>query len=298
MSRLQLWILAARPPTLWAAVTPVLVGSALAFNQRVFRPGAFVAALVGALAIQVAANFANDASDAQKGADTPDRIGPPRVVAGGLIPAKDVWRATWVMFGIATLAGVYLIYLAGWWVAAIGLVSIIAALGYVGGPIPYGYRGLGEVFVFLFFGVVATVGSRFVHDSTAPLDAWVLSVPVGLLIAAILVANNIRDIETDERAGKRTLAVLLGRERTATLFRRMIWTSFTVALIAASIGWAPFGAGAAGFAMPWAVRPIKTIAEETEGPPLITALGQTSRLQLYVGVLMALGMVTFVPQST
>ena len=298
MSRLQLWILAARPPTLWAAVTPVLVGSALAFNQRVFRPGAFLAALFGALCIQIAANFANDVSDAEKGADTPDRIGPPRVVAEGLIPAKDVWRATWLMFGLASLAGLYLIYLAGWWVAVIGVVSIVAALGYVGGPIPYGYRALGEVFVFLFFGVVATVGARFVHDSTAPLSAWILSIPVGLLIAAILVANNIRDIETDERAGKRTLAVRLGRDRTATLFRRMIWTSFLVVLVAASIGAVPFGAGAAGFALPWGVRPIKTVAEETEGPPLIEALKQTSRLQLYVGVLMALGMAAIVPSST
>ncbi len=286
---LRLWILAARPPTLWAAVTPVLVGSALAFNDGAFKWGALIAALFGALCIQVAANFANDASDARKGADTSDRIGPPRVVASGLIPAASVWRATWFMFGLATIAGVYLIWIAGWWVAVIGLASIAATLGYVGGPIPYGYRGLGELFVFAFFGVVATVGSRFVHDSTAPADAWILAIPIGMLIAAILVANNIRDIETDRAAGKKTLAVIMGREGTARFFKHLIWDAFAITFVAALFNVVPLGAGLCGFAMPLGVKPIKAVAEHTEGPALIDALKRTARLQLVVGILMAAG---------
>ncbi len=289
MTPLRTWILAARPPTLWAAVTPVLVGSSLAVNEGVFRFGALVAALFGALCIQIAANFANDASDATRGADAPGRIGPPRVVASGLIPARTVWRATWLMFGLASIAGVYLIWVAGWWVAIIGLASIAATLGYVGGPVPYGYRGLGELFVFVFFGVVATVGARFVHDSTAPAAAWILSIPVGMLIAAILVANNIRDIETDEAAGKRTLAVMMGREGTARFFKHLIWDAFAITFVAALFNAVPLGAGLCGFAMPLAVKPIKAVAEHTEGPALIDALKRTARLQVVVGVLMAIG---------
>lgn len=293
MAPLQTWILAARPPTLWAAVTPVLVGSALAFDAGVFQFGAFVAALFGALCIQVAANLANDASDAKRGADSADRIGPPRVVASGLIPASTVWRATWFMFGLAALAGLYLIWIAGWWVAVIGLGSIAATLGYVGGPIPYGYRGLGELFVFAFFGVVATVGSRFVHDSTAPAEAWILSIPIGMFIAAILVANNIRDIETDEAAGKRTLAVIMGREGTARFFRHLIWDAFAITFLAGLFNVVPLGASLCGFAMPLGIKPIKGVADHTEGPALIEALKRTARLQVVVGVLMALGIAAF-----
>lgn len=283
------WLLAARPRTLPAAVTPVVVGSALALADGAFRWDAFVAALIGALAIQVAANFANDASDAAKGADTEDRIGPTRVVAAGLIPARTVWVATWIAFGVATLAGVWLIVIAGWVIALIGVASIVATLGYVGGPVPYGYRGLGEVFVFVFFGFVATVGSRYVHDRSAPLDAWALAVPVGALIAAILVANNLRDLETDQRAGKRTLAVMLGRPATIALYRSLVWGSFLAVPLYAALDVIPVGALLALLAAPLAVGPTRTMATAVDGPALITALAGTARLQLVFGLLVAVG---------
>lgn len=289
MSRTSLWLLAARPRTLPAAVTPVVVGSALALDDGVFRWDAFVAALVGALAIQVAANFANDASDAARGADTVDRIGPTRVVASGLLPARSVWLATWLAFGVAALAGIWLVVIAGWVVLAIGVASIVATLGYVGGPVPYGYRGLGELFVFVFFGLVATVGSRYVHDMTAPLDAWALAVPVGALIAAILVANNLRDIETDDRTGKRTLAVILGRPRSIALFRSLVWGSFGAIAVYVAVGVVGPGALVAFLAAPLAIAPTRTVANAVDGPALIGALVGTARLQLVVGLLLAIG---------
>lgn len=267
----------------------MVVGSSLALADDAFRWDAFVAALVGALAIQVAANFANDASDASRGADTPDRIGPTRVVASGLLPARSVWAATWLSFGVATLAGVWLIAIAGWVVAVIGVVSIVATLGYVGGPVPYGYRGLGEVFVFVFFGLVATVGSRYVHDRTAPLDAWALAVPVGALIAAILVANNLRDLPTDAAAGKRTLAVLMGRRRTVVLYRALVWGSFGAIGLGALTSVIAPGALLALAAAPLALGPSRVVGSATDGPALIAVLVGTARLQLVAGVLVAIG---------
>lgn len=288
MTRTQLWTMAARPRTLPAAVSPVVVGSSLALADEVFRWDAFVAALVGALAIQVAANFANDASDAARGADSPERIGPTRVVASGLLPARSVWIGTWVAFGVAAVAGVWLIVIAGWVVAAIGLVSIAATLGYVGGPVPYGYRGLGELFVFVFFGLVATVGSRYVHDMRAPLDAWLLAIPVGALITAILVANNLRDIATDEAAGKRTLAVMMGRPRTIALYRSLVWGSFLTIPLYVVAGSIPVGGLLTVAVAPLAIGPTRTAAT-AEGPALIPVLVATARLQLVFGLALAIG---------
>ena len=286
---MNIWVQAARPQTLWAAVTPVLVGSGLAFKDDVFRWDAFVAALVGAVAIQVGANFANDVSDAARGADTEDRIGPARAVAGGDVSPGQMWIAVWLAFTMAAIAGIYLIAVAGLVVAVIGIVSIAAALTYVGGPIPYGYRALGEVFVFAFFGVVATVGSRYVHDMTAPLDAWLLAMPVGMLVTAILVANNIRDIDTDEAAGKRTLAVVLGRERTAVLFGSLVIGAPVLVALFALTGLTPLPTALAALFLPLSVGLARTIRSEVEGPPLIRALIGTARLHLAVGATIAIG---------
>jgi 1,4-dihydroxy-2-naphthoate octaprenyltransferase len=179
--------------------------------------------------------------------------------------------------------------IAGWPIIVIGVFSILATLGYVGGPKPYGYLGLGEVFVFLFFGVVATVGSRYVHDSTAPAEAWLLSIPVGLLVTAILVVNNVRDIDTDAVAGKRTLAVLLGRPRTARLYAGLVVGAF-LAIVALGIPeLTPRWTMLALAAIPLAITPVQTVSRETAGPPLIGALKQTARLHLAVGVLLAIG---------
>ena len=220
MSTLRLWLVAARPRTLPAAVAPVLVGTALAGSEDVFRPLAFVAALVGSIFIQIGTNLSNDYSDARRGADTEDRLGPVRVTAGGLMPPRTVLIGTYVAFGIAVAAGAYLTAVAGWQLLVVGVLSIAAGVLYTGGPRPYGYAGLGELFVFLFFGIVAVTGSYFVQTEEVTWEALALSVPIGLLAAAILVVNNVRDIDTDARAGKRTLAVKLGRERRAASVRR------------------------------------------------------------------------------
>ncbi len=170
--------------------------------------------------IQIGTNLSNDYSDARRGADTEDRLGPVRVTAGGLVPPRQVLVATYVAFGLAVLAGAYLIATAGWELLLIGVASILAGVLYTGGPRPYGYEGLGEVFVFLFFGVVAVTGSYFAQVEQLAWEAFVLAVPVGLLASAILVVNNVRDLETDRRAGKRTLAVRLGRSRARDAVRR------------------------------------------------------------------------------
>ena len=283
------WVQAARPATLWAAISPVLVAAGLASGDGVFRWDAFVAASLGAVAIQIGTNFANDASDARRGADTSDRIGPARMVASGVITERQMWRATAVTFLVAALAGAWLISIAGWIIAVVGVVSIVAGLGYVGGPKPYGYRGLGEVFVFVFFGLVATVVSRFTHDQTIPLDAWLLAIPMGFLVTAILVANNVRDIETDSASGKRTLAVILGRDRTRKLFAFLIYGAFGAIGIFGFTQLTPVGTLIAVFWLPWGVPLVRTVFAETGGAPLIGVLKGTARLQLLVALSLALG---------
>ncbi len=289
MTRFQAWKTAARPHTLPAAVVPVLVGSGLAAGADAFRFDAFFWALVGALAIQIAANFANDVSDARRGADTPDRLGPPRMVAQGVISPRRMWTATWLAVGVAAVAGVALTVIAGPVILAIGVASILAMLGYVGGPVPYGYRGLGEVFVFVFFGVVATVGSRYVHDMTAPLEAWLLAVPVGLLVTAILVVNNYRDIDTDAAAGKRTLAVILGRARTRTLYAALVYAAFALVVVFAVAGLTPLPTLFAAFLLPFATVPVRIVYTKTDGAALIRALKLTARAHLWTGLVLAAG---------
>ncbi len=283
------WVLASRPATLPAAAAPVIVGSALAGAAGVFRWDALVVILFSALAIQVGVNFANDLADAQKGADTETRIGPPRAVATGLLSAEHMKRGIVIAFGLAAIAGVYLIWLAGWVILAIGVISIIAALGYTNGPIPYGYHGLGELFVFIFFGLVATVGTRYVYDRTAPADAWVSGISMGLLAAAILVANNLRDSDTDRVAGKRTLAVVLGRNPTRVVYAAMVLGSFAVVAAAVPAGTLPTWSLLTLLALPLTVPPIRTIFTETAGPPLIGVLKDTARLQLVFAALLAVG---------
>ncbi|MEA2022846.1 MAG: 1,4-dihydroxy-2-naphthoate polyprenyltransferase [Actinomycetota bacterium] len=283
------WVLASRPATLPAAAAPVIVGSALAGAAGVFRLDAFAVILFAALAIQVGVNFANDLADAEKGADTEARIGPTRAVATGLLSASQMKHGIMAAFALAGLAGIYLIWLAGWVILAIGVISIIAALGYTNGPIPYGYYGLGELFVFIFFGLVATVGTRYVYDRTAPADAWVSGIAIGLLAAAILVANNVRDRETDQVAGKRTLAVILGRNPARWLYAAMVLGSFAVIPVAVPFGVLPVPSLLTLLALPLTVSPIRTIFAETAGPPLIGVLKGTARLQLVFAALLAVG---------
>src|SRR6059036_2721599 len=223
---LRLWLVAARPRTLPAAVAPVLVGTSLAGTEGTFNGLRFACALIGSVFIQIGTNLANDYSDARRGADTEDRLGPVRVTAGGLMPPRNVLIGTYVAFGIAVAAGAYLIAVAGWQLLLVGAASIAAGVLYTGGPRPYGYEGLGELFVFLFFGLVAVTGSYYVQIQELPWVAFALAVPVGLIASAILVVNNVRDLETDRRAGKRTLAVRLGRPRTRALYAGMLVVAY------------------------------------------------------------------------
>jgi 1,4-dihydroxy-2-naphthoate polyprenyltransferase len=291
-SAARIWLMAARPRTLPAAVAPVLVGTALAATEDTFHPLVFAAAMVGALFIQVGTNLSNDYSDARRGADAEDRLGPVRVTAGGLVPPRQVLIATYVAFGVAVLAGVYLIAVAGWELLAIGVASILAGVLYTGGPRPYGYEGLGEVFVFLFFGVVAVAGSYFAQVEQLEWEAFALAVPVGLLASAILVVNNVRDLETDRRAGKRTLAVRLGRPRTRGLYAAMVYVAF----LSAPVPWLA-GADSIGpwvmlswLALPLAVPVVRIVRNRTDGPSLNGALARTGQVQLAFCVLLSAGL--------
>jgi 1,4-dihydroxy-2-naphthoate octaprenyltransferase len=287
---MRIWLMAARPRTLPAAVAPVLVGTALAIHDDQFAPLAFVAALLGAILIQVGTNLSNDYSDARRGADTEDRLGPVRVTAGGLVPPRQVLVATYVTFALAVLVGLYLVYVAGPELLLVGAASILAGVLYTGGPRPYGYEGLGEVFVFTFFGLVAVVGSYYVQTEELTWLAFGLGVPVGLLSAAILMVNNIRDVDTDRRAGKRTLAVRLGRERTRTLFLVLVGGSFPVLAVALAAADGPAAALIALLSAPLALAPTRAVLGATDGPTLNGALAQTGALLGAFSLLLALGL--------
>ncbi len=286
----RIWLMAARVRTLPAAVAPVLVGTSLAGFVHVFYPLRFIAALIGAIFIQVGTNLSNDYSDARRGADTEDRLGPVRITAGGLVPPKRVLVATYISFGIAVLAGIYLVVVAGWQLLLVGAASILAGVLYTGGPRPYGYEGLGEVFVFLFFGIVAVAGSYFVQVKHLNWEAFALAVPVGLLAAAILVVNNVRDIDTDRRAGKRTLAVRLGRGRTRTLYAVIVYAAYLLA----AVTWI-FGPLEPWVLLPWltlllGARVVRIVRNHTDGPSLNEALAQTGMLQLTFCLLLSAGL--------
>ncbi len=288
-SSLRIWLMAARIRTLPAAVAPVLVGTSLAGAAGIFRVGPFIAALLGSILIQIGTNLANDYSDARRGADTDDRLGPVRVTAGGLVPPRQVLIATYVTFGLAVVCGVYLVFAAGIELLFVGVASIAAGVLYTGGPKPYGYEGLGEVFVFLFFGIAAVSGSAFAQLKAWPTEAFVLAVPVGLLAAAILVVNNVRDMDTDKRAGKRTSAVRLGRERARTLFGLMLYVPYLVAPLPWLLGDLSPWLLASWLTLPLAVRLTRTVRTHADGPTLNEALAQTGMLQLAFCVLLSAG---------
>lgn len=281
--------MAARPRTLPAAVAPVLVGTALAWSEGSLDWLAFAAALLGALFIQVGTNLSNDYSDARRGADTEERLGPVRVTAGGLVPPRQVLIATYASFGLAVLFGIYLIAVAGPVLLLIGAASILAGVLYTGGPRPYGYEGFGELFVFTFFGLVAVTGSYYVQRLSLEWEAFALAVPVGLLASAILVVNNVRDLDTDRQAGKRTLAVRLGRERTRRLFAAMVALAYVTALV-------PWLFGSLGpwvllilLTLPIAVPLVRTVSTHSDGPTLNEALARTGLLEFAFCVLLSAG---------
>jgi 1,4-dihydroxy-2-naphthoate octaprenyltransferase len=289
-SGVRIWLMAARVRTLPAAVAPVLVGTALAGYLHVFHPLRFLAALIGAMFIQIGTNLSNDYSDARRGADTEDRLGPVRVTAGGLVPPRQVLIATYLTFGIAVLAGVYLIVVAGWQLLLVGAASILAGVLYTGGPRPYGYEGLGELFVFLFFGIVAVAGSFFVQVKHLDWEAFALAVPVGLIASGILVVNNVRDIDTDRRAGKRTLAVRLGRARTRGLFAVIIYLAYVLTPVSWILGPLTPWLLLPWLTLPLAARVVRIVRNRVDGASLNGALAQTGLLQLVFCALLAAGL--------
>jgi 1,4-dihydroxy-2-naphthoate octaprenyltransferase len=285
--------MAARPRTLPAAVAPVLVGTAAAVfatSGDRFRIGAFVAALLGSVFIQIGTNLANDYSDARRGADSVDRLGPVRVTAAGLVAPQRVLVATWVAFAVAIGCGIYLTAVAGPLILLIGVLSIAAGVLYTGGPRPYGYEGLGELFVFLFFGLVAVNGSYYVQLERLDGLPFGLSVSVGLLVSSILVVNNIRDIETDARVGKRTLAVRLGRKRTRTLYEAMVAGALLVLPITL-LAWSGPAAALLGLLVaPLALRLDEIVRSRTDGPSLNAALAGTGALVGTFSLLVSAGL--------
>ena len=280
------WILGARPRTLPAAVVPVLVGTAVAAGSGIIWWRA-AAALVVALALQVAVNYANDLSDGLRGTDGPGRVGPQRLVGSGLATPQEVRLAMLGAFGVAAIAGLLLAAAVTLWLLLVGVASVAAGWFYTGGPRPYGYLGLGEVFVFVFFGLVATVGSAYVHQQQVPAVAWLAATAVGFLACSLLVVNNLRDRPGDAEVGKRTLAVRLGDRRTRLLYVALLDGALVVgSLCALERRWAALVLGAGILAGP----AVRIVLGGAEGRDLVDVLGRTGRTQLAAGALLALGL--------
>ena len=287
-SRTHAWLMAARPPTLPAAVVPVLVGTA-AVARLGFLPLAFAAALLAAVLIQIGTNFANDFFDFHKGADTAERLGPVRVTQSGLIPPNTVRSAMVLVFGLAALVGLYLVVIGGWPILVIGLLSISAGVLYTGGPYPLAYHGLGDLFVFIFFGLVAVCGTAYLHISAVPSVAWFAALPVALIVTAIIVVNNLRDIDTDRLAHKHTLAVLLGRRATRFEYLLLVAGAYLLLPLGPLLGLTSAWALLPLLTLPIAVALVRTVFG-VEGRPLNRALAGTGRLHMLFGVLLAIGL--------
>jgi len=292
MSTLQFkpWILAIRPKTLPAAVSPVIVGTAMAIVDKSFKPVVALAALAGALLLQIGANLANDYFDYVKGVDTVDRLGPTRAVQSGLIPAKHIKTGTTITFVFAAIAGSYLIFVGGWPIFLIGLVSILTALAYSGGPYPLASHGLGDIFVFIFFGFVAVCGTYYVQTLHLTLQVVLMSISVGFLVTAILVVNNLRDINTDKRARKYTLAVIIGRRGTKMEYIILLTGAYIIPLmlwLADMIS--EWGTLLPMFSLPMAIFTIRII-QHSEGILLNQALAGTANLSFVFSLLLSIGL--------
>lgn len=290
ISKIRAWVLASRPKTLPAAAAPVLVGTAVAFWRGEYRWPAALAALLGALWLQIGSNIANDYYDYRRGADEGKRLGPIRVTQSGLLPPQEVFLGMWVAFGLAALSGVYLMVISSWVILIVGMLAVLAAVAYTGGPYPFGYHGWGDVFVFLFFGVVAVAGTYYVQALRIDWFALWSSIPMGLLIDNILVVNNRRDIETDARAGKMTLAVRLGEEGSLTHYRLNMAVSFCVPLVLWLGGGKPVWIMLTWFSVPLGVRLQRDLSRKS-GKALNQTLAQTGLMALLFSGLYAAGLV-------
>lgn len=282
MATVSEWVSGLRPRTLPNSIVPVAVGTALAFALDGFVWWKALLALVVSMALQVGVNFANDYSDGVKGTDTEERTGPVRLTATGLAAPRQVLAAALGGFAVAGVVGLVLVATTSWWLLLVGALAIAAAWYYTGGRTPYGYRGLGEISVFVFFGVVAVVGTVFVQVESAPWQAWVASVPVGLLSCSVLVINNLRDIPTDRETGKITLAVRLGDAGTRRLYAGAIALAYVAALALTPVfWWTPLVL----LSVPLAVPALRRVLGGQTGRALVLGLGETGRLQMVFGVL-------------
>ncbi len=291
-TQLQIWLLAARPKTLPAAAAPVIVGTAVAVSEGVFSFGPALAALLGALLLQIGANLANDVFDFKKGADATGRLGPLRVTQAGLLSPGQVMAGMWLTFGLAALVGLYLVVVGGWPIVAIGILSIISAIAYTGGPFPLGYNGLGDLFVFIFFGLVAVCGTYYVQAGTVSAAAFWAAVPMCLLSTAILVVNNLRDVDTDRAVGKKTLAVRLGARGAQVEYLLLLGFSYAIPPLMWLMSVSTPGAMLAWLSLPL-VGPLAQSIMRQKGRPLNQALAGTARLELAYGFLFSVGVMIF-----
>ena len=276
------WILGARPRTLPAAIAPVLVGSALAADSKNLSRA--LLALLVSLSLQIGVNYANDYSDGIRGTDT-DRVGPIRLTASGLATPKAVKRAAYISFLFGAIIGLILAAQTSWWIILIGAIAILAAWGYTGGENPYGYSGFGEISVFIFFGLVATIGTFYVQSEKITFQSALAAIPIGALACAILAVNNIRDREKDFLVGKRTLAVRLGDHR-ARIFFVLLIISAHVAALATTLPWGALTL----LALPLSVRVIRLVLKGAQGKELIPLLGATGKLQLLFALLFSIAL--------
>ena len=286
----RIWWLAVRPATLAASVAPVLAGTAVAVHEGGARPWAGIAALVIALAMQVGVNLANDYSDFVRGADAPGRIGPLRAAASGVVAPESVKWAAVAAFGVAAVTGLVLSLATDWRLLLVGAACLLAGWLYTGGPRPYGYLGLGEVFVFVFFGLVATVGTVYVEELRVTPLAILAGCGIGFMATAILILNNLRDIETDAAAGKRTLATRIGRGPTLVLLVVVVVAAFTVPLVIMFSRLASVTIMAMHFGIPIASVPVRTAFASRSGPTLVKALRRMAAAELAYALLMTIGL--------
>ncbi len=285
-SQWRAWLLASRVPTLPAAIAPVIVGTATAISLGSFRLAPFLAAMFAAVLIQIGTNLANDYFDFRKGADTAERLGPTRVTQSGLISPERVRLGMLLTFALSAMIGVYLIFVGGWPILVIGVCSIAAGVLYTGGPWPLGYNGLGDLFVFIFFGLVAVAGTTYLHTGNWPFAAFFNALPVGMLITAILVVNNLRDIETDRAAGKRTLAVILGRRNTQIEFAALVIGAYLLLPLGWLLGVLDIWFWLPALTLTLAMPLLRLIFTQT-GPALNPGLRDTARLNLWFSLLLS-----------
>ncbi|MCK8828176.1 1,4-dihydroxy-2-naphthoate polyprenyltransferase [Natroniella acetigena] len=290
VTKVQAWVMAARLPTLPAAIVPVLVGTTAAVRYGYFNLSVTIVTLLVTLLIQIGTNLTNDLYDFKKGSDTEERLGPTRVTQTGLLSIKEVIAGIWITFGLAFLASLYLIQIGGWPILVIGIVSIISGILYTAGPWPLGYHGLGDLFVFIFFGLVAVMGTFYLHTGSINLFSLYVSLPVGFLVTNIIVVNNLRDIKTDRKANKKTLAVRLGRQKTCIQFTILIVGAYLIpillwvnGMLATNLFWLPL------LTLPWGGRLVRNVFQ-VSGTALNLTLKDTGKLHLIFGLLFAISL--------